>query len=205
MQNYKIYINKIIVLLIEHKKSFHIDNKSETVIYYCKKKEEIEKIITAIEIGSIANNLIIMADDLNWLKKHFFDSFKIIEAGGGLVQNQNGKYLMMFRKGKWDIPKGKIDKGEEIKDGAIREVEEETGVRNLKVNYKLGKTYHTYKLKDKWVLKETHWYAMRTDFAGTLVPQEDEGIERVVWASKKEVKTMLKNSYASIKEVFKMK
>lgn len=205
MQNYKIYINKIVVLLIEHKKSFHNENKAETVIYYCKKKEELEKIITAVEIGSISTNLIIMADDLDWLKKEFFDAFKIIEAGGGLVQNQNGKYLMMFRKGKWDIPKGKIDKGEEIKAGALREVEEETGVQNLKINYKLGKTYHTYKLKDKWVLKETHWYAMRTDYDGELVPEESEGIEKVVWASKKEIKSMLKNSYASIKEVFKMK
>lgn len=204
MQNYKIYINNIVVLLVQHKQNFNIAKK-DAVIYFCKKNTEVEKIITAIEIGSISTNLIIVADDLDWLKKVFFQSFKIIEAGGGLVQNQQGKYLMMFRKGKWDIPKGKIDKGEEIKAGALREVEEETGVQNLFINYKLGKTYHTYKLKDKWVLKETHWYAMRTDFDGKLVPETSEGIEKVVWASNKEIKTMLKNSYSSIKEVFKMK
>lgn len=205
MQNYKIYINNIVVLLVQHKQNFHIDKNMEFVIYNCKKKDEVEKIITAIEIGSITTNLIIMADDLEWLKKHFFNAFKIIVAGGGLVRNTKGEYLMMFRKGKWDIPKGKIEKEEEVKLGAIREVEEETGVQNVAISYKLGKTYHTYKLKDKWVLKETHWYAMRTDFTGELVPQTKEGIEKVVWAKKKEIKEMLKNSYSSIKEVFKMK
>lgn len=205
MQNYKIYINDIIVLLIQHKQTFHIDKNMDAVIYFCEKKAEVEKIITAIEIGSINKNLIIVADDIVWLKKHFFNSFKIVVAGGGLVRNTKGEYLMMYRKGKWDIPKGKIEEDEDIKSGSIREVEEETGVTNLAISYKLGKTYHTYKLKDKWVLKETHWYAMRTDFQGELVPQTKEGIEKVVWAKKKDVKEKLKNSYSSIKEVFKMK
>lgn len=175
------------------------------VIYFCEKKTEIEKIITAIEIGSIHHHLILVANDLDWLQKVFFSNFKIIEAGGGLVKNKEGEYLMIFRKGKWDLPKGKIEKNEDVKSGAIREIEEETGAQNVVLDYKLGKTYHTYKLKDKWVLKETHWYAMRTDFEGELIPQAKENIEKAVWVNKKEVKQLLKNSYSSIKEVFKMR
>ena len=204
MQNYKIYINNIVVLLVQHKQNFNI-GKKDAAIYFCSKKEELEKIITAVEIGSISTNLILVAKDIEWLKKNFFELFKIVIAGGGLVQNDKGEYLMIFRKGKWDIPKGKIEKDEDVKLGAIREVEEETGITNVFINYKLGKTYHTYKLKDKWVLKETHWYAMRTSFEGELVPQANEGIEKAVWAKKKKVKEMMKNTFPSIKDVVKMR
>jgi len=118
------------------------------------------------------------------------------------VLNQEEETLMMFRKKKWDIPKGKIEKDESIKTGAVREVEEETGVKVLQVIKKLGKTYHTYKLKDKWVLKETHWYLMEGDSNSELIPQKEEGIEKVGWFKKKEIKQNLKNSYLSIKDVF---
>ena len=191
--------------MTQHKQSFNIGKNNDVVIYFCSKSKEIEKIITAVEIGSINTNLILVADDLEWLHTTFFSFFKIVIAGGGLVKNKEGEYLMIFRKGLWDLPKGKIEKGEDIKECALREVEEETGVKNLSLDYKLGKTYHTYKLKDKWVLKESHWYAMRTNFTGKLVPQAKEGIEKAEWVAKKEVKQLFKNTYSSIKEVFKMR
>lgn len=109
---------------------------------------------------------------------------------------------MMFRKKKWDLPKGKIEKTESVKEGAIREIEEETGVKVLGVQRKLGKTYHTYKLRDKWVLKETHWYLMDGDENSELVPEAKEGIEKVEWCGKKTIKEYLKNSYNSIQDVF---
>ena len=205
MQSYKIYINKIVVFLVQHKEVFHPGKNKDAIIFFCSKEDEIEKIITAVEIGSITKNLFLVATDIEWLRKTFFSAFKIINAGGCLVQNAKGEYLMMFRKGKWDLPKGKIEKGEDIKAGAIREVEEETGVNHLEINFKLGKTFHTYKLRDKWVLKRTHWFAMRTDFDGEFVPQAEEGIEKVVWVKKSLVKEHLRNSYSSIREVFKMK
>lgn len=205
LQNYTIYLNNIVVLLVQHKHTFNIGKNNDSVIYFCSKKSEVEKIITAVEIGSIKTNLILVADDLDWLQETFFSFFKIIIAGGGLVKNKEGEYLMIFRKGKWDLPKGKIEKGEDVKSGAIREVEEETGVEDISLDYKLGKTYHTYQLKDKWVLKESHWYAMRSSFEGELVPQEIEGIKKAEWVSRKQIKQLLKNSYPSIKEVFKMR
>lgn len=205
IQNYKIYINDIVILLVQHKQSFNIGKNNDVVLYFCSKEKEIEKIITAVEIGSIHSTLVLVAEDLEWLQKTFFNFFKIIIAGGGLVKNKEGEYLMIFRKGKWDLPKGKIEKSEDIKSCALREVKEETDVKNLSLDYKLGKTYHTYKLKNKWVLKETHWYAMRTNSNEKLIPQANEGIEKAEWVAKKEVKQLLKNSFSSIKEVFKMR
>lgn len=205
-QSYKIFINNIVVILAQHKQGFRLPKRIENItIYHINKLSNLQKLITAIEIGSISENLIILSDDVNWLHRNFFKSFKIIEAGGGLVLNDEGKVLMMFRKKKWDLPKGKIEKNESIKEGAIREIEEETGVKVTGVQRKLGKTYHTYTLKDKWVLKETHWFLMNGDSNSELVPEEKEGIEKVQWCSKKEVKNHLKNSFNSIRDVFDLK
>lgn len=202
-QSYKIFINNIVVILAQHKQGFSLPKRTENVtIFHINKLSNLKKLITAIEIGSISENLIVLSDDLIWLHDNFFSSFKIIIAGGGLVLNQKGETLMMFRKKKWDLPKGKIEKEEGVKIGAIREVEEETGVKVKSIIKKLGKTYHTYKLKDKWVLKETHWFLMEGDGASKLVPQEEEDIEKVGWFEKKEIKENLKNSYVSIKDVF---
>jgi 8-oxo-dGTP pyrophosphatase MutT (NUDIX family) len=126
----------------------------------------------------------------------------VCKAGGGLVYNKNGEVLFIFRNGKWDLPKGGIEKGEEIEDTAIREVEEETGVTNLKITHKLQKTYHVFKRGGKYKLKVTHWYEMRTDFTGTPKPQANEGIEKVAWLGPEEIKKALKNSYENIKLLF---
>lgn len=190
-------------MLVQQKHGFTLPKRMDQItIYYINKGSNLQKLITAIEIGSITENLIIVSDDIEWLHGKFFGSFKIIVAGGGLVLNKNGNVLMMYRKKKWDLPKGKIEKNEDIKTGAIREVEEETGVKVENIIRKLGKTYHTYKLKDKWVLKETHWFLMKGDVDSELVPQTEEDIEKVGWFKKKEIKENLKNSYVSIKDVF---
>ena len=194
------------IILAQHKQGFKLPKRTENItIYHIDKLSNLQKLITAIEIGSITENLIILSEDLEWLQNNFLKSFKIIVAGGGLVTNSAGKVLMMFRKKKWDLPKGKIEKGESIKDGAVREIEEETGVKVLAIQRKLGKTYHTYKLKDKWVLKETHWFLMNGDDTSALVPETKEDIEKVEWCTKKEIKEYLKNSYVSIQDVFDFK
>ena len=102
-------------------------------------------------------------------------------AGGGLVYNKNGDVLFIFRNGKWDLPKGGLEKGEGRKVAALREVEEETGANGLTITGKLQKTYHIFKRNGKYKLKITHWYEMKTDFTGTLAPQADEGIEKAEW------------------------
>jgi len=108
----------------------------------------------------------------------------------------------IFRNGKWDLPKGGCDKGEEIEDCSVREVEEETGVGNLQITDRLQKTYHIFKRNGVYRLKITHWFEMKTDFEGELIPQANEGIEKVAWLNPEEIKQALNNSYENIKLLF---
>ena len=110
--------------------------------------------------------------------------------------------MSIYRNGKWDLPKGGCDKGEAIEDCSIREVEEETGVSRLKISNKLQKTYHIFKRNGVYRLKITHWFEMKTDFEGELIPQANEGIEKVAWLNPEEIKQALNNSYENIKLLF---
>jgi 8-oxo-dGTP pyrophosphatase MutT (NUDIX family) len=124
------------------------------------------------------------------------------KAGGGLVYNKNGEVLFIFRNGKWDLPKGGTDKGEEIEDTAMREVEEETGVNGLSISKKLQKTYHIFKRNGVYKLKITHWFEMQSTYDGIPVGQAEEGIEKVEWKNPEQIKEALKNSYENIKLLF---
>lgn len=128
----------------------------------------------------------------------------LVMAGGGVVLNPKNEVLFIFRNGKWDLPKGKMDKGETMEQAAVREVMEETGVKNLKIERFLCKTYHIFKRGD-YRLKETHWYLMRTSYNGKLVAQENEGIHKVEWKNDEAVQDALGNSYQNIKIVIKSK
>ncbi len=124
------------------------------------------------------------------------------KAGGGLVYNKKGEVLFIFRNGKWDLPKGGTEKGEDMEQTAMREVEEETGVNLLRVTHKLQKTYHVFKRNGVYKLKITHWFEMQSDFEGTPQGQLDEGIEKVAWFSPDEIPEALNNSYENIKLLF---
>ena len=126
----------------------------------------------------------------------------VSKAGGGLVYNKKNEVLFIFRNGKWDLPKGGTEKGEEIEETAVREVEEETGVNNLVIADKLQKTYHIFKRNGIYKLKITHWFEMRTNFEGTPIGQLEEGIEKVAWLNPEQIKEALKNSYENIKLLF---
>lgn len=139
--------------------------------------------------------------NLKSLFEYFSSMFSIIEAAGGLVRNEKGEWLFIFRLGKWDLPKGKIEKGEAIEEAALREVEEECGISGLKIVKELPPTYHTYSLNTKNILKRTYWYEMKTDFSGKLIPQTEEGITDVQWIAAKNIKPVFENTYESIKEV----
>jgi len=126
----------------------------------------------------------------------------VSKAGGGLVYNKKGEVLFIFRGGKWDLPKGGIEKGEDIENTAMREVEEETGVNKLTITKKLQKTYHVFKRNGVYKLKITHWFEMQSDFDGIPVGQIDEGIEKVAWIHPNSISDTLKNSYENIKLLF---
>lgn len=133
----------------------------------------------------------------------FLETFTLVKAGGGVVRNPQGRILFIKRKGKWDLPKGKLETGEQIKECAHREVEEETGIKELRVLGKRLITYHIYKQDQRWLLKETHWYNMYSDSKEDLVPQREEDIEICAWKKPKKLKKLLKNAFASLQEVFK--
>lgn len=140
--------------------------------------------------------------DENEILKKLKSKIPVQKAGGGLVYNSNGEILFIFRNGKWDLPKGGIEKNEKIKQTAVREVAEETGVVGLTVIKKLPKTYHVFKRNGRYKLKVTHWYEMKTDFEGMLKGQVEEGIEKVAWLNEFQIKEALKNSYENIKLLF---
>jgi 8-oxo-dGTP pyrophosphatase MutT (NUDIX family) len=133
----------------------------------------------------------------------FLSDKLIIEAGGGMVFNPKGELLMMFRRGQWDMPKGKLDKGETIEACALREVEEETGISNLRLCGKLQTTYHTYSFQGKTVLKPSHWYKMEYAGAEDLVPQIEEDITELRWVDKVEAAELAQKAFPSIREMIK--
>jgi 8-oxo-dGTP pyrophosphatase MutT (NUDIX family) len=128
----------------------------------------------------------------------FCKEFKLIVAAGGLVQNSEGKYLLIERLGWWDLPKGKVEPNEAVSLAAVREVEEECGIPKPEIISELPCTWHVYVLKNKWILKQSVWYAMKSDFKGKLIPQTEEDITACEWKSKDEVKLLLPKMYPSI-------
>ena len=139
--------------------------------------------------------------DLEELKKAFFKKFTVILAGGGIVKNNENKILMIFRRGKWDLPKGKLDKGEKIEDCAIREVEEETGLKNVQLNFPLLVTHHTYHEGTKFILKESHWFTMTVTAEQKLTPQTEEDIFDIKWVGPDEVNSYLPKSFPLISDI----
>jgi len=132
----------------------------------------------------------------------FTTNFDLIVAAGGKVTNNEGKTLFIFRLGKWDLPKGKVEKKESVEQAAIREVEEECGISQLTILNHIKDTYHIYELNNKLVLKQSIWYEMKTTYSAKLVPQTEENITDARWMTTKEIENIvLKNTYPSIKEV----
>ena len=137
--------------------------------------------------------------DLEFLWKEFSQFFKVMQAAGGLVRHSDGRYLVIKRHGKWDLPKGKLEAGESESEGALREVEEETGVENLSLGDKIEVTYHAWPRGDQWILKHTHWYHMSTDSSKVLTPQAIEDITEAVWLPAEELEQVRQNTYGSIR------
>jgi 8-oxo-dGTP pyrophosphatase MutT (NUDIX family) len=144
----------------------------------------------------------VMVDkDFKKLKKAFFHHFAIIEAAGGIVQNSAKEFLFIHRLGKWDLPKGKIEEGEDLEECAIREVEEETNTTDLTIKKKVGETYHAYHAYGKHYLKTSHWYYMTCPADQQSTPQTEENITAVKWVHTKEIRKLMENTYPSIKDI----
>ena len=129
----------------------------------------------------------------------FKKKYPEIIAAGGKVINNKSEVLFIYRNKKWDLPKGKAEKNEIISETALREVKEETGIKNLSIIKPLDKTYHIFKRGGKNYLKSTYWFEMQSDFIGKFKPQKKEGITRVEWIGIENLSSILAKSYANIR------
>jgi len=134
----------------------------------------------------------------------FSKLFRNIDAAGGLIKNDKGEYLFIFRRNKWDLPKGKVDAGENIEEAAIREVKEECGLKKVNVNDFLTCTFHIYHLKGKFILKSTHWFLMNAPGNQKLTPQTEEDITDIMWMKADNVKKIMSNTFPSILDVINL-
>lgn len=149
----------------------------------------------------LCNELLLVGSCLPSMWDDFCARYKLIEASGGIVTNSKKEVLWIRRNDKWDLPKGKVEVGEQIRKAAVREVEEECGLTSIRLGILLGVTYHTYSCKDVNVLKKSYWFSMRCSVEQNLVPQLEEGITEVVWADTALHQIYLENTYASISEL----
>jgi 8-oxo-dGTP pyrophosphatase MutT (NUDIX family) len=162
---------------------------------------DIKKLIVKMYQNKISSAFLYHPDE-KLIMKTLRAKIPVVKAGGGLVYNDEGKVLFIFRNGKWDLPKGGTEKNETMEQTAIREVEEETGVTGLSIVQKLQKTYHIFKRNGRYKLKVTYWYEMKTAYQGTPQGQIEEGIEKVEWIHPNDIAKVLENSYENIKLLF---
>jgi 8-oxo-dGTP pyrophosphatase MutT (NUDIX family) len=175
---------------------------NSTSLFVAENNLSVEDVIHELEEkGNDAGIIYLSASpDVSW--QLFLSYYTLSEAAGGLVMNDKGEYLLIFRRGKWDLPKGKLEYDETPEQAAVREVSEECGLELPEIIQPLEKTFHTYSEKGKRVLKKTHWFSMKAVGSTELFPQIEEDITEARWMSKKEIQEkVLPDTYASLKEL----
>lgn len=192
---YKVFVKEIPIILSTEKNI----GKQYTSIPL--KEVRFKKLIKKINNGELLY-INIYHKNPEKLERFLLKKIKVVEAAGGMVYNKNKEILFIRRNSKWDLPKGKIEKGETHEQAAIRETEEETGVKNLEIKSFLMKTYHVFKRNEKFRLKVTYWYEMYTDYDGPLIPEASEGIKKVKWKNFEKSQKALLDSYENIKLLF---
>jgi len=194
-QMYKIYINQNVLVISQ------LDNSSQEVLHNASNNSESAVLTISKEeiINIIGQKNIICANPtavFNQLKQQF----TLINAAGGLVKNSQSEYLFIFRRGKWDLPKGKLDEGEDFETAAIREVQEECGITHIELGDLYHLSYHIYEENNDWILKQTNWYLMKSE-EKNLIPQLEEGITQTAWLPTSQFEKVRENTYASIDEI----
>jgi len=196
---YKVFYNERTVFFIENKEL--INESEKNTIHYFLNTENLKIAIADFLTSSESQTLYVLCNSAEFTFKEFSNLYIIIEAAGGVVKNKLGEILFIFRRNKWDLPKGKMEKNETPEISALREVEEECGITNLKIIKPLEITYHTYTLNNKDILKPTHWYEMHYSEAEIPKPQLEEEITEACWLNKKELTKVYNNTFPSIIDV----
>ena len=164
---------------------------------------DIHDLVGMVETSGSLQRICIPGEDTEDTYRRICSEFKEVNAGGGLVSNRRGDYLLISRNGLWDLPKGHQDPGEPIEVTALREVQEETGIEDLELRGLICITDHCYRRDGIWHLKHTWWYDMLYMDPTDLTPQKEEDISKAAWVAKSSLPPFLLNTYPSIAEVFR--
>lgn len=200
---YKIYINDKPIFLTnaEFGKKQQGDERNLVVLF--RHRKSLFQYVDSLEKNNYFDSITIFAKDVEVLKKDFFSIYKTVPAAGGVVYNDKDEILMIYRRGFWDLPKGKFEDGETIAETAVREVQEEVGLNDVKIIKELPTTYHTYRnRKDKRCIKPTYWFTMKTSETEVKL-QTEEDIEGSMWIKPADFLNSDKVAYGSIYDVLK--
>jgi 8-oxo-dGTP pyrophosphatase MutT (NUDIX family) len=203
---YKIYVNETPLLLIEDKELEAVKTKTMGRFLFARytgKTKHLFHYLDMLEKGGDWDGIVVYHRELEVLKEELFGLLRTIYAAGGVVRSSADNLLLIFRLGKWDLPKGKIEVGEDAEMGALREVREETGIHHVDIEHPLGRTYHLYRSPGKGVrcLKITDWYAMVSSLEETLVPQMEEDISQAIWLPWSEIMSRRQNMFRNIEDI----
>lgn len=193
---FKIYYGKKIIYLLENQKDI-----DEGYVYDSDFSEKIKNFLHK----STSNNLKVLCKNPQKILNKLIEMFDYIEAAGGYVINKKNESLVIYRYGKWDLPKGKIEKDEAIKQAAIREVEEECGIHNLKIISELPSTFHIFSSKKNYKIKRTYWFKMKYSGDEKLVPQKEENILDAKWVPDDTLEFVMINTFDNLLDLFYLK
>ena len=188
------------VLVLTDTPDFH---RKTTIIYKYSGIENLKDFLFGYVEKCNGHHIRILCNNKEQCWADFQTLFEVRRAAGGLVVNSEGNYLFIRRQGKWDIPKGHIELGEQSRECAVREVTEECGISGLEIEKPICTTYHTYYIGNQPILKSTDWYLMRCGDNIETTPQTEEDITEAVWVAPADIDNLLKDSFSSIPEVIK--
>jgi 8-oxo-dGTP pyrophosphatase MutT (NUDIX family) len=198
---YKVFFNDRIALLTDDFiRNFQL---KYGLFYKYRNVDDLKELIDFYWNLKRIDVLFIFHHDLDELQERFKSCFRLIEAAGGLIRDDRDRYLVMKRREKWDLPKGKVNKGETIPHAAIREVSEECGIHELEIQTPLLSTYHCYRFEGESILKRTSWFAMQYSGTEEPVPQRDEDITEIQWLAQEDLRTIIDNTYMGVLDVLK--
>jgi len=199
MQKYKVFINDHLIIFggpKDFNKEKNILSKAAPI-----KENELDFLIEKIKSQEFHQSYYLICEDAQKVFLQFTQSFKVLKAAGGLVLNDKDQILMIHRFEHWDFPKGKIEENESQEQAALREVMEETGVEELTITRSLPNVYHIYIYKTSWILKDTYWFLMQSDFSGVLKPQLEEDILAAIWVPLNYMQEYMGQSYLALRDL----
>ena len=198
---HKIYFEKRCIIICHPEDSVLSDPNA--LLYRIVESSDIHTLVEMVEASDSLHRVFVPTEDIEGTYRKICAEFKEVNAGGGLVSNRRGDYLLISRNGLWDLPKGHQDPGEPIEKTALREVCEETGIMELELKDLICITDHCYRRDGIWHLKHTWWYDMLYTDPIDLTPQREEDIAKAAWVAKSSLPAFLTNTYPSIAEVFR--